>query len=334
MKTGYYTPKELSQLGIKKIGTNVLVSKKASLYQTEGMEFGSNIRIDDFCYLMGNIKIGNFVHIAPYSNLVASDSFIEMQDYSGVSSRVSIYAVTDDYSGEAMTNPMIPNEYTKVYKAPVIMERYTIIGASSVVLPGVTVREGSSVGAMSLVNKSTSPWSVNIGVPCRKIRDRSKNLLTVEKKFVEMIKKDNSMSSQNTRILSGTAYEINDGIVVDKIVTEKDVENYAAVSGDFNPIHIDQDYAVKSKFHGRIVHGMLLVSYISAILGNEFPGEGTIYLSQTVIFLKPVFVGSKIKVSIYIKGFEKEKIAVMQTNIMDLDGKVLVEGEAKVMLPS
>ncbi len=331
MKTGYYTSKELNQLGIRKIGTNVLVSKKASLYQTEGMEFGSNIRIDDFCYLMGNIKIGNFVHIAPFSNLVASDSFIEMQDYSGVSSRVSIYAVTDDYSGEAMTNPTIPNEYTKVYKAPVVLERHTIIGASSVVLPGVIVGEGSSVGAMSLVNKSTSPWSVNIGVPCRKIRDRSKNLLKIEEKFVE---KNASISYQNKRILSGVEYKINDGVVIDKFVTEKDVENYAVVSGDFNPIHTDQNFAEKSKFHGRIVHGILLVSYISAILGNEFPGAGTIYLSQTIKFLKPVFVGSNIKVSICIKGFEKEKIAVMQTNILNMDYEVLVEGEAKVMLPS
>ncbi len=156
MKIGYYTPTELRKLGVKKFGENVLISNKASLYQTERMEFGNNIRIDDFCYLMGNIKIGNFVHIAPYSSLVASDSFIEMQDYSGVSSKVCIYAVTDDYSGEAMTNPMIPSEYTKVYKAPVILEKHAIIGTSSVILPGVTVREGSSVGAMSLVNKSTS----------------------------------------------------------------------------------------------------------------------------------------------------------------------------------
>ncbi len=333
MRSGYYTPIELKQLGIKKFGENVFISNKASLYQTEKMEFGNNIRIDDFCYLMGNVKIGNFVHIAPYSNLVASDSFIEMQDYSGVSSRVSIYAVTDDYSGEAMTNPMVPSEYTKVFKAPVILEKHTIIGASSVILPGVTICEGSSIGAMSLVNKNTSPWSVNIGVPCRRIRDRSKNLLTVEKIFSEKIKKHRLTLNESIKISTDIEYKINDGVLVEKIVSEDDIYKFADVSGDYNPIHIDSDFAEKSRFHGRITHGMLLVSYISAVLGNEFPGVGTIYLSQTINFLKPVFVGTKIKISVYIKEFEKEKIAVLQTNILDVDEKVLAEGEAKVMLP-
>lgn len=183
--SSFYSIEELQQIGFKSLGENVLISRKASIYGAEKMEIGSHVRIDDFCFLMGKIKIGNYVHIAPYSNLVAGNTGIEMQDFSGVSSRVSIYAVSDDYSGEAMTNPTVPAEFTKVVEKPVKIEKHAIIGASCVVLPGVTVSEGSSCGAMTLVNKSTDPWSINVGIPGKKIADRKRNLLEIEKKFRE-----------------------------------------------------------------------------------------------------------------------------------------------------
>ena len=108
-----------------------------------------------------------------------------MCDYSGVSSRVSIYAVSDDYSGSAMTNPTVPEKYTNVIKKPVRLEKHSIIGASSVVLPGVIVREGSSCGSMSLINKSTEEWSINVGIPAKKIGNRKRDLLEMEKQFLQ-----------------------------------------------------------------------------------------------------------------------------------------------------
>ena len=100
-----------------------------------------------------------------------------MEDYSGLSSRVSVYATSDDYSGKAMTNPTIPSEFTNVYSETVIIKRHAIIGASSVILPGVVVETGCSCGAMTLVNKSTEPWSIYVGAPMKKIGDRDKKLL-------------------------------------------------------------------------------------------------------------------------------------------------------------
>lgn len=184
-KSSFYTRKELEEIGFANLGNDVLISRKSSIYGAEKMEIGNHVRIDDFCFLMGNIRLGDYIHIAPYSNLVAGDAGIQMCDYSGLSSRVSIYAVSDDYSGLAMTNPTVPDEYTNVIKKSVLIEKHAIIGASSVVLPGVVIREGSSCGSMSLINKSTDAWSINVGIPSRKIGDRKKDLLLLEEKLKE-----------------------------------------------------------------------------------------------------------------------------------------------------
>jgi galactoside O-acetyltransferase len=113
---------------------------------------------------------------------------IELQDFSNLSSRVSVYAQSDDYSGEELTNSTIPNEYKKIISKAVKIERHVIIGASSVVLPGVVLAEGTACGAMSLMNKSTEPWSLCVGIPARKIKERKRNLLDKEKIFLESVK--------------------------------------------------------------------------------------------------------------------------------------------------
>ena len=179
----FYSAEELKKIGLKRFGTDVKISRKASIYRPEGIELGSHVRIDDFSFLLGRIKIGDYVHVAPYSNIVGGDAGVTMEDYSGLSSRVSIYAVSDDYSGLAMTNPTVPAEYANVIKKPVIIKKHAIIGASSVILPGVVVEEGTSCGAMTLIKKSTEPWGVYAGNPCKRIKDRKKDLLRYEEKL-------------------------------------------------------------------------------------------------------------------------------------------------------
>lgn len=181
----FYSENELKELGLKCYGSNVKISRKASIYRASEIELGNNVRIDDFCFLLGKIIVGNNVHIAPFSNIVGGNAGVVMEDFSGVSSRVSIYAVSDDYSGAAMTNPTVPEQYTNVKEAKVIIKRHAIIGATSVVLPGVVVEEGSSCGSMCLINKSTEPWSVYVGAPCKKIADRKKDLLELEKSYLQ-----------------------------------------------------------------------------------------------------------------------------------------------------
>lgn len=107
-----------------------------------------------------------------------------MEDYSGLSSKVTVYAVSDDYSGNSMTNPMVPARFKPgSIEKNVLIKRHAIIGAGSVVLPGVVVGEGSSIGAMSLCVHDTEAWSINTGIPARKTKDREKKLLDLEKEF-------------------------------------------------------------------------------------------------------------------------------------------------------
>lgn len=181
----FYTEEELKNIGFKKIGKNVLISKKASIYGAKNMELGSNIRIDDFCFLSGKITLGNYIHISAYSLLVGGEEGIEMEDFSGLSSKVAIYAVSDDYSGEYLTNPTVPSKYTKHISKKVHLKKHVIIGTNTTLLPGVVLEEGVAVGAMSLVNKSIPAWKIAIGVPSRVILERNKNLLKLEQKFLK-----------------------------------------------------------------------------------------------------------------------------------------------------
>lgn len=181
MANSFYSDAELEKIGFASCGRNVLISKKTSIYGADKISIGSNVRIDDFCILSGKIKLGNYIHIAAYSALFGGDSGIEMDDFSGLSSRCVIYAESDDYSGLHMTNPTVPEQYLGIVKGKVILSKHVIVGTASVLLPGVTIGEGSAVGSMSLVNKSLECWGIYAGVPCEYKKHRSQKLLELEK---------------------------------------------------------------------------------------------------------------------------------------------------------
>lgn len=174
---------ELNKIGFKKIGSNVLISRKSSIYSASDIQIGNNVRIDDFCILSGNIIIGNNIHVAAYSAIYGGNAGVQLSDFSNISSRVCIYAVSDDFSGETMTNPMIPIEYKNVKQASVYIGRHVIVGSGSTIFPGVTLNDGTAIGAMSLVNKTTDSWMIYAGIPIRIIKKRSKRLLELEKKY-------------------------------------------------------------------------------------------------------------------------------------------------------
>lgn len=181
MQTSFYTPEELRELGFKSIGKNVLISRKTSIYHPELIEIGNNVRIDDFCILSGKIKLGNFIHIAAGCYLFAGEAGITMENFSGLSSRVSIYAVTDDYSGGYLTNPTIPMKYRNIISGHVSIRKHVIIGAGVIILPGVTIGTGAAVGSMSLVNKNIPKWTIAVGIPAKPLRERKKDILELEK---------------------------------------------------------------------------------------------------------------------------------------------------------
>lgn len=119
-----------------------------------------------------------------------------------------------------------------------------------------------------------------------------------------------------------------------KQITDADIRAFAAASGDTNSVHLDEEYAKTTRFGRRIAHGMLTASLISAVLGNDLPGIGTIYLSQTVNFKAPVYLDDTITATVEVTAFREEKrIATLHTTCTNQDGVVVLEGEATVIAP-
>jgi len=173
---------QIREIGFGAVGDNVLISNRASFYNCSNIFIGSNVRVDDFCVLsagVGGIYIGSYIHLAVFSSLIGAGA-IRLSDFSNISSRVSIYSSSDDFSGEWMTNPTVPEEFTGVSHGDVFVGRHVVIGSGSVVLPGVVLADGVAVGALSLVNKSCEPFGVYAGTPARRIKERKRELLSVE----------------------------------------------------------------------------------------------------------------------------------------------------------
>ena len=126
---------------------------------------------------------------------------------------------------------------------------------------------------------------------------------------------------------------VNQSYSIKHTVSNEIVQEFAQVSGDNNPIHVDEAYAKNSIFKGQVAHGMLSASYISAILGTKFPGNGTIYLGQNLKFVKPVYVGDTIEIVVTILEIGSKSKARLSTNVYNGTGDLVVEGEALVKLP-
>lgn len=176
----------IEALGFASVGENVQISERASFYGGNRIRLGSNIRIDDFCVLsagIGGILVGDHVHIAVYSSLIGAGR-ITLSDFCNISSRVAIYSSNDDYSGATLTNPTVPSEYTGVTHADVFLGKHVIVGSGSVILPGVTLEDGVAVGALSLVQKQCEAFGVYAGNPARRIKERKRDLLELEQRFM------------------------------------------------------------------------------------------------------------------------------------------------------
>jgi len=181
----YYTEQQLSKMGFKSIGRNVKVSDKASIYDCEKIEIGDNSRIDDFCVISGNVKIGGNVHVTPMCLIAGGCEGVIFEDFTTLAYGVKVFTQSDDYSGETMVNSTVPKQYKNEFFKGVLLKKHSIVGAGSVIMPGVTLEEGASIGAMSLVLESTEAWSLYVGVPAKKIKNKSNGLLKLEKEYLK-----------------------------------------------------------------------------------------------------------------------------------------------------
>lgn len=190
----HYTEDDLAGEGFRALGHNVRIARNCTIVGAENISIGDNVRIDGYCTLIaagaGRIDLGSFIHIGGYCALLAAEG-ITMDDFSGLSWGVQIYTRSDDFSGRSMTNPTVPTRYTGAKGGAVSLGRHVIIGAGCVVLPALTVGEGVAVGALSLVAGSLDEWGIYSGIPARHIKERSRQLLDLERSFLEELGRTN-----------------------------------------------------------------------------------------------------------------------------------------------
>ena len=138
------------------------------------------------------------------------------------------------------------------------------------------------------------------------------------------------MKEENSR--SFDELVVGDKAAVEKTVTEQDVKLFAEVSGDYNPVHVDENFAQKTRFKQRIAHGMLAASLVSRVIGTKLPGPGTIYLSQTLNFKAPVYFGDTVSAEVEItEKIDGKNLVKLKTVCSNQTGTVVLEGEAVVL---
>lgn len=130
------------------------------------------------------------------------------------------------------------------------------------------------------------------------------------------------------------SYQVGDGTSFERFISAEDVRRFAEIIGDLNPVHLDEGFAENSFFKKRIVHGAFLGGLISKVLGMDFPGQGTIYISQNSIFKRPVYVDTTVRIEIKVTQVIPEKRRlVLDTHVLNSDGEVCMTGSATVWLP-
>ena len=129
-------------------------------------------------------------------------------------------------------------------------------------------------------------------------------------------------------------YQAGDGFSFERQISASDVKRFAEIVGDLNPIHIDPEFADNTFFKKRIVHGAFLAGLISKILGMDFPGQGTVYISQDTVFKRPVYVDTTVKVEVMVtEVIVAKRRLILETNVLNESNEVCVKGSATVWIP-
>lgn len=164
---------------LSKYGKNVFISKSVEIRRPYLVKIGNNIAIDTGFYCTTQMKLGDYIHIAPYVTIIGgAKGLIKMNHFTAIGAGSRIICASDSHLGEGLVGPLIPNKYqNKIIIKPVIFENFAGIATNVVVMPGVTLAEGSVIGACSLVTKSTEPWTIYYGIPARPVKMRRKDIM-------------------------------------------------------------------------------------------------------------------------------------------------------------
>ncbi len=186
LQSKYLTEKELKDFGFKSLGKNIKISSDARIYGQNNISIGDNVRIDDFVTLSasnGFIHIGNNVLIARGCHLSGTMGII-LNDFSGLAANNVLYSASDDFSGEFLTGQTIPKEFLNLKGGVIELGRHVNTGSTVFFLGPCKIGEGSCIGGLSFVNKDLESWGIYFGIPAKRVKERSKKLLTLESEFL------------------------------------------------------------------------------------------------------------------------------------------------------
>ena len=187
LNPGYYDEETLREAGFASIGKNVRIARNCTIIGIENISIDDNVRIDGYSTITaerGGLRIGSYVHVGGYCVMIASEGIV-LGDFVGISQGVHFYTRSDDYSGRYLTNPMVPAKFTGVTRGRIELKSHVLVGSGAVIMPGVIIGEGASVGALTFVNRVLEPWGVYGGCPARRLKDRCKRILDLEKRLRE-----------------------------------------------------------------------------------------------------------------------------------------------------
>tara|TARA_B110001450_G_C17643784_1_gene490327 strand:- start:951 stop:1475 length:525 start_codon:yes stop_codon:yes gene_type:complete len=162
---------ELNKIGFKYLGENIKISRFANFYSAHQISIGNNVRVDDFCVLSGSIHLKNNIHISAHCTLYGNSGIV-LEDNTGISTGCILYSEIDDFTSSCLIGAQHTEAKRKLIKGKIILEEHSQLGAKSVVMPGITIKQGAVTGTMTFVNLNLNPWSVYIGSPAKFLKSR------------------------------------------------------------------------------------------------------------------------------------------------------------------
>ena len=171
--------KAYQQSDLAKFGTNTFLSKSVEIRRPNLVYIGNNCAIDTGFYCTTKATIGNYIHIGPYVTIIGGEkSKIIINDFASIAAGCRFICASDLHTDKGMSGPTIPDKYRdKIIYSTIIIERCANIATNSVIMPGITIGEGSVVGPNSVITKNTNPWTVYVGNPARPVKKRNKNII-------------------------------------------------------------------------------------------------------------------------------------------------------------
>ena len=167
----------MAELTFKSVGEDLYVDETARIKHPESVELGNHVAIDMGVYASTSMKIGDYVHIAPYTCIIGGkDCKLVMGNFAGISAVCKILCGSDDFT-KGLMNPQVPIKYRSVKMTTITFEDYSCVGVNCVVMPGITLSEGSVVGSNSVLTKDTEPWTIYVGSPAKPVGIRDKETI-------------------------------------------------------------------------------------------------------------------------------------------------------------